>query len=269
MAIKIALDAGHGLYTSGKQTPNGIKEWTLNDKVRDRIVTILSDYDCEFIFPDKNEGKTDESLSSRVAYYIKMGADVVVSLHHNAFTGKWGSATGVETYVDKNYTPSDMELAKLIQAKLAKYTGLKDRGVKKANWAVINQNKITAVLVEGGFMDNKKDYAVITSDKGQDAYARAVAEALIEFLDLKKKGTKKKSTTKANTTSKTNFKVKFKTKMEVRKKAGVKYKDVGDCKKGYVYTIKKTTKVGGVLWGYLKSGIGWVCIDDEYCTRVK
>ena len=29
MSIKIALDAGHGLKTSGKQTPDGIKEWTL------------------------------------------------------------------------------------------------------------------------------------------------------------------------------------------------------------------------------------------------
>ena len=36
--VKIALDAGHGLNTPGKQTPDGIKEWTLNDKVRDKVV---------------------------------------------------------------------------------------------------------------------------------------------------------------------------------------------------------------------------------------
>lgn len=36
-------------------------------------------------------------------------------------------------------------------------------------------------------MDNKGDYAVITSEKGQKAYARAVAEGLIEFLKLEKK----------------------------------------------------------------------------------
>ena len=39
--VKIAFDAGHGLYTAGKQTPDGIKEWTLNDKVRDKIVAML------------------------------------------------------------------------------------------------------------------------------------------------------------------------------------------------------------------------------------
>ena len=270
MTIKIALDAGHGLRTSGKQTPDGIKEWTLNDKVRDKIVAMLSSYDCEFLFPDKNEGYTDESLSSRVSYYISMGANVLVSIHHNAFTGKWGNATGVETYTDKACTAADLELARLIQSKLAAYTGLKNRGVKKANWAVINQNKITAVLVEGGFMDSKHDYAIITSDAGQTAYARAVAEALIEFLDLRKKDSTSNtvvSTTPTSTTN-TDFQVKFKEEMNVRIKAGVNHAKVTICKKNTVYTIKKTTKVGDVLWGYLKSGAGWVCIDDKYCSRV-
>ena len=34
---KMTLDAGHGLKTPGKQTPTGIKEWTLNDKVADKV----------------------------------------------------------------------------------------------------------------------------------------------------------------------------------------------------------------------------------------
>lgn len=187
MAIKIALDAGHGLKTAGKQTPDGIKEWTLNDKVRDKVIKILADYDCEIIHTDNNEGNTDESLAYRLNKYCNAGVDAFVSIHHNAFTGKWNSATGVEVFTDRNCTAKDKELAKLIYNKLAKYTGLKGRGVKKENFAVINQNSIPAVLIEGGFMDSKKDYKIITSDSGQAAYAKAVAEGLVEFLGLKKK----------------------------------------------------------------------------------
>ena len=52
MTVKIGLDAGHGLTTSGKQTPDGIKEWTLNDKVRDKVVKILSPFiSANSIFP--------------------------------------------------------------------------------------------------------------------------------------------------------------------------------------------------------------------------
>lgn len=201
---KIALDCGHGLKTSGKQTPDGIKEWTLNDKVRDKVVNMLTPYDVEIIFPDNNEGNVDESLTSRRYMAVKQDVNAFVSIHHNAFRGTWCTATGVEVYTDKNPTSADVKLANLIFAKLPSYTGLKGRGVKKANFTVINQNSVPAVLVEGGFMDCKKDHAVITSDAGQTAYAKAVAEALIEFLGLKKKkvtSTKTKKTVQATGTA--------------------------------------------------------------------
>lgn len=184
---KIGLDAGHGLNTAGKQTPDGIKEWTLNDKVRDKVVKILSDYEVEIINTDEDEGNTDESLSYRVNKYLKAGVDAFVSIHHNAYTGTWNSAIGVEVYTDVNCTAKDTQLANLIYDRMVKYIGLRGRGVKKMNFAVINQNSIPAVLCEGGFMDSTTDYKVITSDSGQTAYAKAVAEALISFLDLKKK----------------------------------------------------------------------------------
>lgn len=187
--VKIGLDAGHGLLTRGKETPDKIKEWTLNDRVCDKVVSILKDYDCEIIRTDNNEGYTDESLSSRLTKYKTTKVDALVSIHHNAYTGKWNNATGVEVYVDKNATSKDAKLAKCIYDRLVKYTGLKGRGIKKENFYVINQNNIPAVLVEGGFLDSLTDHKIITSDDGQTAYAKAVAEGLIEFLKLKKKTT--------------------------------------------------------------------------------
>lgn len=187
MAIKIGLDAGHGLKTAGKQTPNGIKEWILNDKVRDKVVKFLAEYDCAIIHTDNDEGNVDESLASRFNKYMKEGVKAFVSIHHNAFQSRWGNHTGIEVWVDANATAEDLKLAECIYNKLVKYTGLKGRGIKRKNFAVINQNKIPAVLVEGGFMDSTKDYKYITSDEGQTAYARAVADGLIEYLNLQKK----------------------------------------------------------------------------------
>ena len=189
----IGLDCGHGLKTSGKQTPCGIKEWTLNDDVRDRVVTYLKGYNVDFLFTDNNEGNTDESLSSRLNKYLNAKVDLFISIHHNACSGTWNQATGVEVFTDKNYTSADQRLAECIYPLLVKYTGLKGRGIKRENWYVINQNKIPAVLVEGGFMDSKIDYPVLTSDKGKDGYARAVAEGIIAYLGL----------TKTNTTTET------------------------------------------------------------------
>lgn len=200
--VKIALDAGHGLKTAGKRTPDGIHEWELNDKVRDKVVALLKDYDVKFVFPDNNEGNTDEGLVSRRTMYVKEKVAAAVSIHHNAHKGTWGTATGVEVYVDNNSTSKDERLADCIYGRLVKNTGLKGRGIKKADWTVIYQNSIPAVLVEGPFMDTKKDSMYARSDEGILAYAKAVADGLIEFLDLKKKKTTTTTKKPAATTKK-------------------------------------------------------------------
>lgn len=260
MAIKIGLDAGHGLKTNGKQTPNGIKEWTLNDKVRDKVVNFLKDYDVEIIHTDNNEGNTDESLASRLSKYLNAGVKAFVSIHHNACTGSWGGFTGVEVYTDKNPTSADQKLADCIYGRLVKYTGLKGRGIKQEDWWVINQDKIPAVLVEGGFMDGTNDYKIITSDEGQTAYAKAVAEGLIEFLGLKKKSVSSNSTT-SNTTTKTPFLVKVDKVakgdvLNIRKEPNATATITGKL----AYNDQNTYTIVEVKngWGKLKSKIGWI-----------
>lgn len=254
---KIGLDAGHGLKTAGKQTPDGIKEWSINDKVRDKVVAFLKDYNVQIIHTDNDEGNTDESLASRLNKYLNAGVDVFVSIHHNAFTGSWNSATGVEVYTDKNPTSEDTRLANCIYKRLVANTGMKGRGVKKENWYVINQNRIPAVLVEGGFMDGSNDYKYIISDAGQTAYAKAVADGLIEFLGLTKKVT---TPTVAPSTFKPYMikvdKVQKGDVLNIRKEpnadavktGALAYNDVNS------YTIVEE-KDG---WGKLKSGIGWI-----------
>ena len=73
--MKIGLDAGHGLKTAGKQTPDGIKEWTLNDKVRDKVVELLKDYDVEIVNVDNDEGNTDEGLTERRTAHVNTSVD--------------------------------------------------------------------------------------------------------------------------------------------------------------------------------------------------
>lgn len=262
MTKKIALDAGHGLKTYGKQTPDGIKEWTLNDKVRDKVVNLLKDYDVEFIFPDNDEGNTDESLAIRRAVYIKEKVDALVSIHHNAFTGSWNQATGVEVWTDKNPTSADKQLANYIYNRLVSYTGLKGRGIKEQDWYIINQDRIPAVLIEGGFMDSTVDHKFITSDAGQTAYAKAVAEGLIEFLGLEKK-------TATSNDDILPFTVRVDINdLNIRKGPGTDYLKTGLKTGKGVFTIVETKKGMGSKsgWGKLKSGTGWISLD--YVTRI-
>lgn len=275
----VALDVGHGLKTPGKQTPDGIKEWTLNDKVRDKIVAMLKGYNVDFIFPDKEEGNIDEPLSSRRTMYVNAKVDAAVSIHHNGFTGKWNNATGVEIYYDRTHTAEDKELAECIYANLPKYTGLKSRGIKQANFAVINQNVVPAVLVEGGFMDSEIDHPVITSDTGQTGYAKAVAEGLIKFLKLEKTDAKPapSAPTQPEPSKPKVEPATFKARvtipnLNIRKGPGTNFAASGRFTGIGVFTIVETKsgKGSSAGWGLLKSyekgRNGWVSLD--YAKRV-
>lgn len=184
MAKVLVLDAGHGLNTSGKQTMNGskgvIKEWTMNSNVCNKIQAILKDYDVTIHRTDDTTGKTDISLSERVKRCNNYNPHLFVSIHHNA-----GGGVGTEVYWHTKGTAEDKKVASILAPKLASKCGMRNRGVKQASFAVLGC-KPTAILVEGGFMDTVADYEIITSDKGQQAYAEAVAESIIEYLGLKK-----------------------------------------------------------------------------------
>lgn len=190
---KLVLDAGHYLETAGKRTPDGVREWTLNNAVCKYIAEYLKNYKVEIHRVDDATGKKDVTLAQRVSKTNKIKPDAFVSIHHNAYNGKWNNVTGTEVYHHTNGSNEDKALAKLLAPKIATETGLKNRGVKKAQFAVLTCNaNIPAVLCEGGFMDSKKDNPVITSEKGQRSYAKAVADGIIEYLKLEKQENERK-----------------------------------------------------------------------------
>lgn len=266
MANKIiTIDAGHGLNTAGKQTASNLgtvyKEWTLNDKVVRKIMDALANYNgVEVHRIDDPTGKTDIALKTRVSKSNSLKADIHISIHHNA-----GGGTGTEVYWHTKGTAEDKKLAGIVAPKLASKTGLRNRGVKTASFAVLTC-RATAILCEGGFMDTANDYAVIISDKGQQAYADAVVEGLVEYLGLTKK-TQPTNTPSSTTpvTSNEVFTVKIKVdSLNIRKTASFDSPVVGTVKKGEVYTIVE--QQNGL--GRLKSGAGWISMGDKYVEKV-
>lgn len=184
--MKIAIDAGHGYNTSGKRTPDGIREWSLNDKVADYLAEYLKGY-AETFRVDDTTGKTDIALTTRRKNAVNKGAKLLISTHHNALSGKWNNATGVEVYRHTLYSHKEAkELTSKLVSAISKATGLKNRGAKTAMFTVIATSKIPCVLCEGGFMDGKNDSEYIRTEKGQRAYAKAIADTIISYYGLKK-----------------------------------------------------------------------------------
>ena len=56
-----------------------------------------------------------------------------------------------------------------------------DRGVKTANFFVIKNTLMPAILIETGFIDSQKVIKILMSDEGQNQIAGAIASAIRKF----------------------------------------------------------------------------------------
>ena len=188
MTFKIGTDAGHSLVTPGKETPDKEKEWSFNDAVLKAFIKEMKNYeDVQVYRYDDTSGKTDVPLKTRTDKANKDKVDLYISFHHNANTGKWGDWTGTETHVYETKPKEAVKLAQIVQPKMAKAYGLKDRGIKYTNLHITRETNMTSILLEGGFMDSRIDIKKMRDVAVLNEAGKAVAQAVAQYAKLKKK----------------------------------------------------------------------------------
>lgn len=188
----IALDAGHGLYTPGKEiTLNGYsktKEWFLNDRISDRIEELLADYDCKVIRVGDTTGQNDISLGQRVRTANNAGAICYISMHHNAGVNG-GSGGGTVVFYYSGSAARKDEAQRLYDEIVSrtKLVGNRSQKVIKYGFYVIKHTTMPAFLIENGFMDSKTDVPIILTAEHAEKTAQGVVAFLVKEYSLKKK----------------------------------------------------------------------------------
>ena len=193
--FKIALTAGHYRYTAGKRClkkldANETREWVLNARIAEKIESILKDYDgYSLLRTDDPSGEKEITMEQRVAAANKFGADIYISLHHNAgiYGGKGG---GIVAYVYKNCSEKAKEWQKDLYESLIKHTSLKGNRatpLATSNLYECRATKMPAVLLELGFMDSATDVPVILSEEYASSAAKAIVEVIVKKAGLRKK----------------------------------------------------------------------------------
>lgn len=175
---RVFLDAGHGGKDPGG-TGNGLKEKDIALSVTMKIGNILKKHGVIVEY----SRTSDEiiSLGERSSMANRFLADLFISIHTNAFSN--ASVSGLEVY-SYHFSEAGKILSKDIYESMIKdriFT--QKRGIKTANFAVLKNTKMPAVLVELGFISNPND-ASILKDK-QDDLAIAVAKGILKNLGIK------------------------------------------------------------------------------------
>ena len=174
----IVIDPGHGGDRPGACYED-IMEKDIDLAISLKLVTILQNLGYQVIMTRSDD--TELGLYERADLANAAGADVFVSIHANAAENR-PDYQGIYTY----YHPSSnrgARLAQAIQTPLCQITGAIDRGIKDADFVVLRETEMCAVLVETGFMTNHEELMRLVDDDYQQLLAQGIARGIIDYLN--------------------------------------------------------------------------------------
>jgi N-acetylmuramoyl-L-alanine amidase len=178
MTKKIVIDPGHGGHDPGAEG-FGLQEKNISLDIALKLREKLAHY------ADITMTRSSDvfiSLSERAAIANRISADYFIAIHVNAGGGK-----GFESYTFTKGSAEGENIRSIVHKEVAAYyqsNGFPDRGMKKADFAVLRGTKMPSVLLENLFIDTQADALKLKNSSFRAGVAQAIAGGMIKALNL-------------------------------------------------------------------------------------
>ena len=188
MVVKLFFDPGHGGRQPGA-VGNGIQEKDINLKIALAVgQQITKEYEVEVLYSRTTDVEVALSERSRIAN--QAGADLFVSFHSNGFGDS--SVRGYEDFIYTSPMPRTVAIRDVIHDEVSAVWvkhGSRIRGKKQANFAVLRETRMSAILVENGFLTNPRDAELLKNEAFLKELVAAHVAGIAKAMGLKKKDT--------------------------------------------------------------------------------
>lgn len=195
---KILIDAGHGIDTPGKRSPDGaFREYLWNREVTDILYNLLLEkgYDVDLVVTETN----DIPLATRVRRVnevcSRLGKNnvLLLSIHANAAgNGDWMNAKGWSCFTTQGRTESDKVATCLYKAFEEDFKDRKiryDRSDGDPDWEkafyICRKTSCPAVLIENFFYDNKEECQWLLKAESKERIAKAIFKGVEYYVGRK------------------------------------------------------------------------------------
>ncbi len=204
----VVIDAGHGGSESGARSRYCPAEKEMTLAVAKRLRPLLEAAGFKVVMTRIRDEQMD--LPERAAVAESYENSIFVSIHFNSGSS---AARGVETYAlapagspstaserlrMSDYQsfpgnvndPNNVLLAAAVHRRMSQLWGESrfDRGVKRARFVVLYQNRRPAILIEGGFVSNPEDGRLISNPDFQLRMAEHIKMGIMDYQSLLNEG---------------------------------------------------------------------------------
>lgn len=171
----ICVDPGHGGHDPGA-IGNGIAEKDMNLDIALRLKAKLVKMGYTVVMTREHDYFV--GLQDRCNIATAHNALLFISIHNNS---GGPHANGTETYWYAGNWASE-GLATMVERDILVRTGLQNKGVRIANFLVIKNATMPAILVEGGYLSNFDDAKQIAEENFRQKIADAIASGINNYL---------------------------------------------------------------------------------------
>lgn len=190
--MRVLIDAGHGIDTPGKRSPDGaFLEYLFNRSIAEKVYSVLEEqgWDVDLVVNETNDValKTRVRRVNDVCRLVGSHNVLLLSIHSNAAgNGKnWMDAQGFECYTTKGKTRSDIAAQGMYAAFSEVFPGRRMRmdlsdgdKDKESDFYIIRHTSCPAVLLECFFYDNKEECRWLLKEETHWEIARAIVKGI-------------------------------------------------------------------------------------------
>lgn len=195
----VVIDAGHGGTDTGCSGPRGTVEKVLALDIAQRLRAHLMKAGFQ-VYMTRESDRFIE-LEDRAERAKRWGADIFVSIHLNSAASAEASGAesfsmtaagqqstsggkGEEAGAGNRFDAMNSSLAYHVQRSIVEQAQVADRGVKKARFVVLKHAPCPAVLIETGFVSNKREEARFMTDAFRENLALGIARGIYNYAKL-------------------------------------------------------------------------------------
>jgi len=186
----VVLDAGHGGIDGGVQGKTGVYERDINLVITNKVENLLKTLNINVIQTRQTEdglygvfasGFKMRDMKARKAIIEQANANLVVSVHMNYFSDR--SVRGAQVYYKPDNEVSE-QLAEDMQELFVNNLQNARKSCTEGDFYILTCTDTAGILVEGGYLSNAEEEALLLSEEYQDLLAYQIFCGIVHYFDL-------------------------------------------------------------------------------------
>ncbi len=177
--MKVCIDAGHGGRDPGAvgTDPFRLAEKKVTLEISRALEQELEERGHRVVMTRRTDRTL--GLQPRARFANRLRADLFVSVHANAAAS--ATAEGMEVYHFPESREGRAVARAVLESLVTAFPDHRNRGVKEANFTVLRETTMPAILIETEFITNPRQLEFLSDPENQEALAEAAADGIEEM----------------------------------------------------------------------------------------